>query len=52
MNSKRVFILGPSHHVRLGGCALSPAKIYKTPLYDLNIDQKSENFSQTFSLLP
>ncbi|CAK9253023.1 unnamed protein product [Sphagnum jensenii] len=37
---KRVFILGPSHHVRLGGCALSPAKIYKTPLYDLNIDQK------------
>ena len=39
--SKRVFILGPSHHVRLGGCALSPATIYKTPLYDLTIDQKS-----------
>ena len=36
-----MFILGPSHHVRLGGCALSPAMIYKTPLYDLTIDQKS-----------
>ncbi|CAG2100964.1 unnamed protein product [Medioppia subpectinata] len=38
--TKRIFILGPAHHVRLGGCALSPAKVYKTPLYDLNIDQK------------
>ncbi|XP_054154146.1 protein MEMO1-like [Oppia nitens] len=38
--TKRVFILGPAHHIRLGGCALSPAKVYKTPLYDLNIDQK------------
>ncbi|RWS27926.1 protein MEMO1-like protein [Leptotrombidium deliense] len=37
---KRVFILGPSHHVRLGGCALSPANVYKTPFYDLTIDQK------------
>ncbi|XP_023231505.1 protein MEMO1-like [Centruroides sculpturatus] len=37
---KRVFILGPSHHVRLGGCALSPAKIYRTPFYDLTIDQE------------
>jgi len=44
---KRVFILGPSHHVRLGGCALSPAKAYKTPLYDLNIDQKI--YSELFS---
>ncbi|TMW48852.1 hypothetical protein DOY81_006046 [Sarcophaga bullata] len=35
---KRVFILGPSHHVRLRGCALSIAKKYKTPLYDLKID--------------
>ncbi|XP_013784937.2 protein MEMO1-like, partial [Limulus polyphemus] len=37
---KRVFILGPSHHVRIGGCALSPAKIYRTPLYDLSINQQ------------
>nr|CAG4636357.1 EOG090X09ZA [Eubosmina coregoni]SVE69936.1 EOG090X09ZA [Eubosmina coregoni] len=35
---KRVFILGPSHHVRLAGCALSPAAKYHTPFYDLNID--------------
>nr|CAG4652008.1 EOG090X09ZA [Triops cancriformis] len=35
---KRVFILGPSHHVRLSGCALSTAVKYKTPLYDLTID--------------
>ncbi|KAI1295630.1 Protein MEMO1 [Halotydeus destructor] len=37
---RRVFILGPSHHVRLSGCALSPAKTYKTPFYELQIDQK------------
>ncbi|CAG2054264.1 unnamed protein product [Timema podura] len=35
---RRVFILGPSHHVRLGGCALSTAVKYHTPLYDLRID--------------
>lgn len=35
---KRVFILGPSHHVRLRGCALSIADRYETPLYDLKID--------------
>uniref|UniRef100_D3TP51 Putative dioxygenase n=1 Tax=Glossina morsitans morsitans TaxID=37546 RepID=D3TP51_GLOMM len=35
---KRIFILGPSHHVRLRGCALSVAKKYETPLYDLKID--------------
>lgn len=35
---KRVFILGPSHHVRLRGCALTTADKYETPLYDLKID--------------
>lgn len=35
---KRIFILGPSHHVRLRKCALSVCKKYKTPLYDLKID--------------
>ncbi|CAG0913667.1 unnamed protein product [Notodromas monacha] len=34
---RRVFILGPSHHVRLSGCALSPVEKYRTPLYDLRI---------------
>ncbi|XP_070576550.1 protein MEMO1-like [Ptychodera flava] len=35
---RRVFILGPSHHVRLGGCALSMTTTYNTPLYNLPID--------------
>ena len=35
---KRVFILGPSHHVYLTGCGITPAQIYQTPLYDLKID--------------
>lgn len=35
----RIFILGPSHHVRLNGIALSPASIYETPLGDLKIDK-------------
>ena len=38
MNRKKVFILGPSHHVRLSGCALSSVTKYQTPLYDLTID--------------
>lgn len=38
--SKRIFILGPSHHVHLSGCSLSPASIYQTPLYDLTIDSE------------
>ncbi|XP_067000842.1 protein MEMO1 [Anabrus simplex] len=37
---RRIFILGPSHHVRLGGCALSTASKYRTPLYDLKIDSQ------------
>ncbi|XP_065832447.1 protein MEMO1-like [Oscarella lobularis] len=37
---KRVFILGPSHHAYLPGCALSSAKVYDTPLYPLNVDQQ------------
>ncbi|XP_071523570.1 protein MEMO1 [Panulirus ornatus] len=37
---KRVFILGPSHHVRLSGCALSSLPKYRTPLYDLIVDQQ------------
>lgn len=36
----RIFILGPSHRVRLNGIALSPASIYETPLGNLNIDQE------------
>lgn len=36
----RIFILGPSHHVRLNGIALSPASVYETPLGNLNIDRE------------
>lgn len=35
---KRVFILGPSHHVYLKGCALSPAETLATPIGDLPVD--------------
>ncbi|KAK9874389.1 hypothetical protein WA026_002736 [Henosepilachna vigintioctopunctata] len=37
---RRIFILGPSHHVRLSGCALSSAQKYETPLYDLTVDRQ------------
>uniref|UniRef100_A0A0B6YQY7 Protein MEMO1 n=1 Tax=Arion vulgaris TaxID=1028688 RepID=A0A0B6YQY7_9EUPU len=36
---KRVFILGPSHHVRMSNCALSGMDTYETPLYNLTIDK-------------
>lgn len=38
-NTSRIFILGPSHHVRLNGIALSPATVYETPIGNLTIDQ-------------
>ena len=38
---KRVFILGPAHHVYLNGCALSKCKTYATPIGDLPLDLKS-----------
>ncbi|KAM0791730.1 hypothetical protein ACM66B_003998 [Microbotryomycetes sp. NB124-2] len=37
----RVFVLGPSHHVPLSGCALTQCTEYETPLGDLNIDVKT-----------
>ncbi|KAK2174047.1 hypothetical protein NP493_828g01016 [Ridgeia piscesae] len=36
----RVFILGPSHHARLAGCALSSLEKYETPLTHLTIDSQ------------
>jgi len=38
-NVDTIFILGPSHHVRLNGCALTQTDEYETPLYNLIIDQ-------------
>jgi len=40
-SSKRVFILGPSHHVYLDGCALSKCTEYATPLGSLPLDRPS-----------
>uniref|UniRef100_A0A0B6ZGM1 Protein MEMO1 n=1 Tax=Arion vulgaris TaxID=1028688 RepID=A0A0B6ZGM1_9EUPU len=37
---KRIFILGPSHHVQMSGCALSGTATYETPLYNLTIDTR------------
>ncbi len=42
-----VFILGPSHHVRLNGCALTRTLEYETPLYNLIIDQECKNKAMT-----
>ncbi|KAB0380856.1 hypothetical protein FD755_008640 [Muntiacus reevesi] len=50
-SSRRIFILGPSHHVPLSRCALSSVDIYRTPLYDLRIDQKS-NHKDEFTIIP
>lgn len=36
----RVFVLGPSHHVYLDGCALSRCDTYETPLGDLQLDRE------------
>ena len=35
---KRVFVLGPSHHVYIDGCALTGTSWYATPLGDIPID--------------
>ncbi|KAJ3322597.1 hypothetical protein HDU76_013845 [Blyttiomyces sp. JEL0837] len=40
---ERVFILGPSHHVYLDGCALSRCDEYKTPMGNLAIDSEIVN---------
>lgn len=46
-DSDRVFILGPSHHVYLDGCALSRCDTYSTPLGDLPLDQESTSCNST-----
>ncbi|KAF8626546.1 hypothetical protein AX15_004848 [Amanita polypyramis BW_CC] len=40
---KRVFILGPSHHFYLDGCALSACKDYETPIGNLSLDLETIN---------
>ena len=43
--SKRIFILGPSHHYYLQGCALSKCTEYETPVGNLPIDVKSKSWN-------
>lgn len=38
---KRVFLMGPSHYVDFQGVALSPDKIFETPLGDLPLDRET-----------
>lgn len=45
MCSDRVFILGPSHHKYIDGCALSACDKYETPIGDLETDYSSARLS-------
>ncbi|KAI5803862.1 MEMO1 family [Geopyxis carbonaria] len=36
--AKRVFVIGPSHHIYIDNCALSSCHTYATPLGDLRLD--------------
>ncbi|KAI6137425.1 hypothetical protein F5141DRAFT_1208987 [Pisolithus sp. B1] len=48
LRSKRVFILGPSHHVYLARCDVSGCDYYETPLGKLRIDKEvSEELLKT-----
>lgn len=38
LNSKRVFVLGPSHFKGFTGCALSDCNTIETPLGSLDVD--------------
>ena len=49
--SKRVFLLGPSHHVYLPNAALSQCTTYATPLGNLKIDSESNRPSSTQVLM-
>jgi len=35
---RTIFVMGPSHHIRLSGCAVSQCVKYQTPLGDLQVD--------------
>jgi AmmeMemoRadiSam system protein B len=41
LRRKRVFILGPSHHVYIDHCALSEFEYYATPLGNLTVDTET-----------
>ena len=37
----KIFLLGPSHHVYLNGCAVSGAHVYETPVGDIEVDTET-----------
>ncbi|KAF0712589.1 Aste57867_4776 [Aphanomyces stellatus] len=39
----RIFLLGPSHHVYMTGCALTSVSAYETPLGSIEIDKQVNN---------
>ncbi|KAG5447013.1 Protein memo1 [Clonorchis sinensis] len=48
-STRRIFILGPSHHVDIGKyCAIPEVSIYQTPLADLEVDHSiCDEFAKT-----
>ena len=42
---KRIFILGPSHHKYLSGCAITSLTQYQTPLYNLSVDAVGKHYN-------
>jgi AmmeMemoRadiSam system protein B len=40
---KRIFVLGPSHHYYLTGCAISGHALLETPLGDLVVDRATND---------
>lgn len=45
-----MFILGPSHHLYLDGCALSSCSEYETPIGNLPLDRASMSILRAFFL--
>lgn len=43
--SKRVVLLGPSHHVYLSGIALSKFASYETPIGDIPLDLEGMSYA-------
>jgi AmmeMemoRadiSam system protein B/AmmeMemoRadiSam system protein A len=47
---KRVFVLGPSHHVALHGVALPAATTFETPIGNLQVDKQTVKELQSYPL--
>ncbi len=47
---KRVFLLGPSHHIGFRGAAVPDAEVFATPLGDLKVDTELVNELKTYPM--